>query len=312
MTKLDFSFGNAVFHFLRMGDSRGFLLRFTLVYGLIALVISVISTALQWPLYEIYLRMFTEGDGDFAGYTDEINAASLNANLVSLVLMPVALGVWVIFEAASQRRFMRGDGFGLRLGADEGRIAVVGLIWIALLIAAYIGFAILVAIVAGLAFAFGGAGVGIAMLVLVMLAGFGAFLWLFARLSPAGALTIRDQQIRFFEAWRVTKGRTWTLFLAYLMLFLIAAVIVLVFYGLLGGLAFVQLLPVLEEGVTPTPAQFVGVITQPAFWGPAVLIFLLMSLFNGLFVHALGGPAALAAKHDPDWLGPDSVPEVFT
>ncbi len=312
MTGPDFNFGNAAFHFLRADGPKGFVLRFALVYGLIALVLTVVSVALQWPLYEVYLRMLTEGDGDFVAYSDEINAASFNANLISLVLLPVSLGIWVVFEAASQRRFIRGDGFRLRLGADEGRMAVVGLIWIALLIAAYIAFAILAAIVAGIAFAFGGTGVGIAMLVLVMLAGFGGGLWLFARLSPAGALSIRDQQIRFFEAWRVTKGKTWTLFGAYLTLFLIAAFIALLLYGIIGGVALVQLLPLLEAGATPTPEQFVGVIVQPSFWGPAALVFFLMSMLNGVFVHALGGPAALAAKTDPSWIGPDSVPEVFT
>lgn len=312
MTGPDFSFGNAAFHFLRAGGPKGFVLRFALVYGIVALMLTIASVAQQWPLYEVYLRMLTEGDGDFVAYSDEINSASFSANIISLVLLPVSLGIWVMFEAASQRRFMRGDGFRLRLGADEGRMAVVGLIWIALLIAAYIGFAILVAIVAGLAFAFGGTGVGIALLVLVMLAGFGAFLWLFARLSPAGALTIRDQQIRFFEAWRVTKGKTWTLFGAYLTLFLIAAFIALVIYAILGAVAFAQLAPLMQDGAEPDAGAVIQVLSQPSFWGPAALVFFIMSMLNGVFVHALGGPAALAAKNDPSWIGPDSVPEVFT
>lgn len=311
MPRPDFTIGNAVLHIMRAGGPKGFVLRFALFYGLLSLMIGALSLWLQWPLYEVYLEMVTEGEGDFVAYSDEINAASMRANLVSLLLVPVSLGLWVIFEAASQRRYMRGDGFSLRLGADEGRMAVVGLIWVALLIAAYIVFLIPVAIVAGLSFAFGGAAVGIVMMIITLVAGFVVFLWLFARLSPAGALTIRDQQIRFFEAWRVTKGRAWPLFWAYFVLFLIVGFVVFVLYAIAGGVALAQFLPLMQDGAEPDAAAVMQVLSQPSVWGPAGLALVLNAVINGVFVHALGGPAALAAKHDPAWVGPDSVPEVF-
>ena len=37
--------------------------------------------------------------------------------------------VWAMFETASQRRYVRGEGFSLGFGADEARMMVVGLLW---------------------------------------------------------------------------------------------------------------------------------------------------------------------------------------
>lgn len=57
----------------------------------------------------------------------------------SVLIFLLGIQLWMVFETASLRRYMRADGFRLRVGAEEWRVLVVGLIWFGLLIAAYIG-----------------------------------------------------------------------------------------------------------------------------------------------------------------------------
>ncbi|MEX1251437.1 MAG: hypothetical protein WEA77_09615 [Hyphomonas sp.] len=132
----------AALHFLRTDGPRGFLMRFAFVYAAATLVMQVFGLWLQAPVYEIYLRAFAENDGDITAYADELNAVSLQSNLGSLLMLPVSLAIWVMFEGASQRRYIRAEGFRLRISADEGRLALVGLIWGALLIGGYFALAL--------------------------------------------------------------------------------------------------------------------------------------------------------------------------
>ena len=105
MTSMPFSFGNAVSHYSKTGGPGGFLWRFALTYALIGCVLQAVSVWLQWPLYEIYIRMFTEGGGDIDPYIDDINRASATTTLGALLVMPFGLLLWLMFEAASQRYF---------------------------------------------------------------------------------------------------------------------------------------------------------------------------------------------------------------
>lgn len=296
-----FSISNAITHFLWTPGPRGFLLGFVLAYILLTLTTQALSLFFQAETYAIYLQVFTEGGGDITPYIDEINAASMRANLGSLVLMPVALLAWAVFEGASQRRYIRGEGFRLRISADEGRLAVVALIWVALLIAGYIGLVIVVLVPLGIGALIGGIAIGGVLAVLFTLAGLIGMIWLFARLSPASALTIRDGQIRFFEAWRVTRPCSGGLFASYLLMILIISVINIVVIGLLLVLGLAILSPVLS-GVVESDAVLAA-MSQPGFWIPMVLGGLVLTAIAGVFTHAFAGPAALAAKTDPDWSG---------
>jgi hypothetical protein len=301
MTDAPFSAGRAATHFLSTEGPRGFLLRFALVYALLSLVLQVISGWVSAPIYAVYLRVFTEGGGDLTPYMDEINAASGQANLTSLALLPVSLALWVVFEAASQRRYIRADGFGLRLGADEGRLAIVGMIWFALLIAAYFALALAALIPGVIAGLVAGAVAGFAVGGIALTVGLVATTWLFARLSAASALTIRDQQIRFFESWTLTRGHGWSLTSSYLILFLVIIVVSLIVYGALFLLAFVLLFPVI--GTDPdavTSGVILAEIAKPGFWGPMALAMFLVLLVFGVFTHALGGPPALLVRRRTD------------
>ena len=219
MTGDSISLKGATTHFLHSQGPRGFLLRFVLVYAVLTLVLQGVGVWTQAPVYELYLRAIAGNDGDITPYADELSARSFRANIGALILLPFSLALWVLFEAASQRRYLRAEGFSLKLGADEGRLAVVGLIWFALLIAGYLALvlgAVIPGVIVGLAV---GAAAGALLGGGIFLIGLVAALYLFARLSPAAPLTIRDRQIRFFESWNLTRGHGWSLAGSYFVLF---------------------------------------------------------------------------------------------
>ncbi len=287
----------AATHFLRTEGPRGFLLRFALVYAVFALILQAISLWTQAPLYEIYVRAFTENDGDISPYMDEMNAVSMQTNLASLVMLPISLALWVLFEAASQRRYIRAEGFRLALGADEGRLAVVGLIWFALLIVGYLGLlfaALIPGLIVGLV---AGAPLGFVVGGIVFLAGFVIALYLFARLSAASALTIRDNQIRFFESWQLTKGHGWRLAGSYFLLFAAFLILSLIVYGLVIFVGFALLAPAIDSSAGSETANAVlSVMGDPTFWAPISLLMFLVLMMQSVFSHALGGPAALVVR----------------
>jgi hypothetical protein len=309
MRQLDFNFGNALMHFNRTGGPKGFLWKFVLGYAGLSLLIQLISYWFQAPIYALYYRIFTEGGGDISAYLPEINAVSMRANLVSLFVLPFALLLWVMFEAASQRRYMRGEAFRLRLGADEGRIFVVGLFWVMLAIGGYIGLLFLIIIPALLGMAFGPVVSGILVLI-GLLAGMALALWFFARFSPASAMTIRDGQIRFFEAWRATRGRGLALVGIVLVQWLLMALLMGIPLAIGAVIGVTQLGPLFADGA-PSWEVLTGAMTAPGFWVPMLVVGLLTGLLGASLFHIAAGPAALAAKTDPNWVGQPGVTDTF-
>lgn len=299
MTSGKTDLNGATLHFLRTQGPGGFLLRFALVYAAATLAMQILGLWLQAPIYEIYLRAFVENDGDITAYADELNAASMQSNLGTLLMLPASLAIWVVFEGASQRRYIRAEGFRLRIGADEGRLALVGLIWGALLFGGYIALAFAAAIPGLIVGAIAGVLAGVLVGLLVFIIGVVAALWLFARLSPASALTIRDRQIRFFEAWNVTKGNGWGLTGSYFVLLVCFLILSLVAYGVVGVLGFAMIAPTIDSSAGADTADAVlATVAQPSFWGPMAFAMFLLMMVQSIFAHALGGPAAWVVRQD--------------
>lgn len=305
MKHLEFNFGNALLHFARTGGPKGFLLKFALAYFAVQLVVQAVSIVLQWPVYEAYMGLM-DPDADPEAVMEEVMAVSMRSNIVSILMMPIGLLVWVVFEAANQRRYMRAEGFRLALGPDEGRIFVVGLIWFAMLIALYIGLVIVMVVpLALIGISGGGAGAGLFM-ILIMLVTFFAFFYFLVRWSPAAAMTVRDENIRFFESWRVTRGRFWTLFGANLVIWLGFIAFTLVVYGIAAAIVVPQVLPVANAD-----GDVAAVLRQPSVWGPLIPLGVAYLFSYGFFLHIMSGPAALAAKTDPDWVGQPGIADTF-
>lgn len=306
----DFSLGNAITHFTKTGGPRGFLLPFMLSYAALGLVSQAMSLWIQRDVYAVYVRMVIEG-GDITSYTDELNRASMQANLGTLLMLPVAFLFWVVFEAASQRRYMRGEGFRLQVGADEGRLAVVALVWCALFVAFYLGLIITMLVPLGIGMLTGGAAVAVVLMIVCVFGALAVMLWLVARLSPAAALTIRDRQIRVFEAWAVTRGKGGQLFLAYLILMIAIGLIQMIGYGFLFLIGYLMFAPQIDGGSLSADAVL-AMMAGPGFLGPMMALGFGMLMMVAATAHIFGGPAALAARTDPGWSGEAGVAGAFS
>ncbi|MEO1407772.1 MAG: hypothetical protein AAFV54_14985, partial [Pseudomonadota bacterium] len=200
--------------------------------------------------------------------------------------------------------------FRLRLGGDEWRLFVVYLIWLAFMIVYYMLIAIIAVTFSGGAGPSFEAGRNAGPVVGLLIIAFSA-VWVFlaVRFAPAGALTVRDRAIRFRSAWRVTRGRFWTLFGSYLVL----VVAVFLFYLLLAvafGLLYSSLLAA-GLAASDNPNGSLGVFGSPGMLISFGLLYLCCFFAYGWFVFVWAGPAALAARTDPERASMDNPAAAF-
>lgn len=310
MNTLEFSVGNAMGHFNKTGGPKGFLWRFALAYALCAIVVQGLSMYLMAPIYAAAFNPLVMEDPDLMDQVMLENTGRIAIGY--LVAFVAGILLWMMFEASSQRRYMRAEGFSLKLGADEGRLLVVGLFWIGLIIALYIAMFLLMLIPISLGLALGSDGAVITALVIfvIFVAYFVLAIWVMVRFSPAAALTVRDRKIRFGSAWRVTKGKVWTLIGSWLVLGLIVVVVMMVLYMVFAVTAVMSLMPVMQSG-SDDPAEVIAAFATPGFIIPAIIFGLVYMGLAGAMMHVFGGPAALAAKTDPNWTDTDAINETF-
>ncbi len=164
--------------------------------------------------------------GADSSFGDRAGALNLLAPIYGLNLVMALIGI--VLYAAAMRAVLRpqADAFGfLRVGADELRLLILLLIFGVGSVALLIAWAVIVGLVtAGVAA--GTDSVGPA----VVLAFFGflavALVWIFliVRFSLAFPLTLYRRSLAVGEAWRLSRGRFWTLFGAALLITLIGGV----------------------------------------------------------------------------------------
>lgn len=148
------------------------------------------------------------------------------------------LGI-VIYAAAFRAVIVPGQpGFAfLKLGMDE---LLLGILAILFLIAACVAFVVatvvIVIITASLGYGVGATGVAVAVAIISAILLWCAAIWIEVRLSLAFPLTLMRGRLVVGEAWRVTRGRFWTLFGAYLVGALVIVVLsAVVFLPVMGS-----------------------------------------------------------------------------
>lgn len=316
-----FSFDNAAFHFLRTDGPPGFLLKHLIVYAIGIIVIAVLSFYAFRPILEAYVQAFAMiSQGASEAQVQQILGEELLGNLGRVGLgylgMLVVYAVfWSMMECAVLRRYVREEGYSIGWGDDEWRMLVIGLIWMASVIAAYIaliiGMLILIAPISLIA----GDNPALAGLwgVIVVIALLLVWLYFAVRLSPAGAMTISDRKVAFFDAWGATKGRFWPLLGAFIVLGLILYVGILILYfvgafavlgAALSGMDLAQ--------VEQDPDAVLGAFASPAVWIPIALIYFAMLVYQGFWQYAWAGIPSLAAKTDPRTGGMHDAADNFT
>lgn len=128
----------------------------------------------------------------------------------------------------------RGWFLGLKLGPDELR-----LLWVVIAVTVLVAIPYVLgagAIVAGAAF-FGQSLVGGLVIFAGFLTFFGLMIWLGVRFTPAAAMTVGDKRISIFRAFALSKGRAWSIFGAYAILYLIVVVLYLLVAGIIVAIA---------------------------------------------------------------------------
>lgn len=315
-----FSFDLAAFHFAKAEGPPGFLVKFLLTYGVGVILIGLLGFYALQPLIEAYIQAFAMmAQGASERQVNEFMGQTLlnsvgRIGLGYLLMLVVYAAFWSMMESAILRRYVREEGFSLRWGADEWRMLAVGVIWIVSFIVAYIaliiGLLVLVVPVGmafqdnpGLTFLWGG----------IAMAGFlVAWAYFAVRLSPAGAMTIRDQSVVYFGAWGASKGRFWTMFGAFLVLGVILYIGILVLY-LIGAFTVAG---IVLSAVDSSPGQADPDVVMAAFANPAVLapiaiLYLIMLVYQGFWQYCWAGIPALAAKTDPRTGGLHDAADAF-
>jgi len=309
-----FSFDGALMFAFRAAHARSFLWMFPLAF---AGVFTVFSLAILIFAKDDFVQVFqtiemleqaSVGQDD----PQAVFAAILGAMqpLVGWAIF-ATLGSWIIwamFEAASQRRYIRDEKFSLGFGGDELRIMGVGACWAILQTLFTVLPAMMVFnslfdmfdwveagaseedLINNIVGPFMGA-LGLSLLMFLV------YVFFATRLAPCFALTIKDREFRFFDAWNVSRGRFWPILGAYVIIAVIGGIVVSILDQLLEIPLMFAMTPAFEN--VRTGEEIVGALMSGGVL-VALAIYMVARLFlSGLLMHVGGAPAAFAARHDP-------------
>ena len=136
-------------------------------------------------------------------------------------------------------------------------------------------------------------------------------LWLCARFSPAAALTVRDRKIQFGQAWRVTRGKAWTIVGSWIVLGLILSVVFFVIYLIFVVAIVASLMPMISGLESEDPSVVFRALFAPGVLIPGALLLVAMVFLQACGMHIYSGPAALAARTDPEWADHQAIDDTF-
>ena len=309
-----FSFDTAFRHFLNGKGPKGFMWKYILAYTVVLGVGYIAFFALFFSgMTEQITNLIELEESGREPELQDVFGFILPFLLTIPLTMAFTLAFMSVFESMAQRFYIRGEGLGLRLGADELRVAAVYCIWAAI----WLALTLLVL------------GVSVALIAPTLIEALnapssappdinpGPILLMFpvtiivslvacfigVRLSPAAAMTIRDRKIRFFSAWGATKGRFWPMVGAFLVIYMIG-------YAIMMGVQIVAM-PIMMGMIMSQGESFVG-MTEPdpealfSAISPAIFImFGVMSLFGAVssafMQYGFAGVTSKAALTDPNW-----------
>ncbi|MCA8902249.1 MAG: hypothetical protein KDA53_13490 [Hyphomonas sp.] len=313
-----FSFDRALGFPFRAAHAKTFPWIYGVAYALVNLVV---FGAVMFLARGAFVKFFAAAEALEDAQIDEDHPAEVFGAVFGLFgpLVPwmVVMGlaswvIWAMFQSASMRRYIRDENFSLRFGGDETRMMVLGLLWFLM---GLVIWALPMAMMFGGIFSAVSAGIQGDLtedeMVLRMMGGifggmgimallFPVYVFFATRLAPSFALTIKEGELKFQDAFNVSRGRFWPILGAFLILAvgggMIVAVVEQVFQFVLMG----SMMPTMEslEGAD-TPEEVLSAILRPGVLIPfGIYVFISVGL-RGVLQHVAGAPAAFAARHDP-------------
>tara|TARA_R110001599_G_scaffold66509_6_gene188014 strand:+ start:7148 stop:8128 length:981 start_codon:yes stop_codon:yes gene_type:complete len=308
-----FSFEGALSNAFRAAHVRSFPWIFATVYAFVVLVFFLIVGFLSRNAVVEFVQAveaLENASPDTADPREIMSRVFGTLTPFFPVVANVAIGSWVIwavFEAASQRRYVRDESFSIGFGADEIRMMVTGLLWTLLNIACFLpllfilfgsGSSLLNQALDGqsatsmegeiIATVFGSFGL------MVLL--FPVYVFFATRLSPCFAMTIKDRRIVLFDAWNVSRGRFWPILGAFVII------------AIAGGVVSSIVDQAFQFGLMSLMSRFADVqsaeeamqlVYSPTFLVPLAFYVFASAFMSALQQHFNGAPAAFAARHDP-------------
>jgi len=224
---------------------------------------------------------------------------------------------WIIIvsvETAFHKNTLHGidhGAFPLRFGVPELRVMlaqfVVYMIVNGVYMAAYFAFIIILLIFVGIGSVLSptlGAILGTVFGIIGLIAMLGVVLFALARLAPAAALSVRDNEIRLLEGWKLTKTMYWPMIGSYMILWLIGYTVIMVIFLIFAFVAFSD--PALYDGFANisenNPEAFSDAISQllsnPRVYIPLIFGTMITSLMTFILYTATWGVANHAVALD--------------
>lgn len=309
-----FDVGKAIFWGFKSPTNRNFIIRLLLW-----------TTVLFLIVYAIFGRGFIAGYAELLQSTYDVEQSNdpeaamalfgvMGRWFSSMILMMLA--GWAIFasaETAYHKNALHGIDHGfipLRFGVQELSVMLVQLVVYICVMGAYMagGLALILVVLLGAAFS------GISEILGAILAGLlgivGFVVWIAAlflvsvRLAPAAAMTVRDGEIRIFQAWSLTKPYFWPMLGSFLIVFLVGYVLIYVVMILFIMLAFGDTAAIeIFSGVSnENPEEVFGAMKE-LMKTPRVILFLvtgMISYFTVMWLWYLGlwGVSNMAVQVD--------------
>lgn len=303
-----FSFEQAFKFCIKAPGWKSFAWKYILAYGLVTFTIYAIFTALT---FSSTFGAFTDPaaiEADPEAFAEEI----LSGMIWVLAFVPVYLIGWLaltsVFEAAALRFYIRQEKFSLRFGRDELRVAMVLLIWVGCgfllwLVMAGSIFAVLAPMVLDPASVETG-DFPFQILLIFPLMFILCFVFAFfgVRFGPASAITIRDNEIKFFKAWKTTKGRFWSLVGAYFIIGLIMYGVLFAVQILTMPFMMMSMFKNMDDILRGTDPQAAMMASMGTMYFVMMGVQMFLSTFGTAFMHyACCGITSKAALTDPNW-----------
>lgn len=226
------------------------------------------------------------------------------AQLILLYLLFLVL--YCVLLTAAQRAVLRPEESGfayLRLGADElrqiGLSIFLGIVFSVVYLVATLILGIIAIAVGGVGAGAGGAGAetgfGLGM-ILGVIAVLCLMLYLWVRVSLAFPLTLLRRRFVLGEAWRLSRGRFWTLLGGYLVLMITVIVISILVSLLVQGDYWAQMIGGDFMDPATQEAMQAEMEAQYSFGPQMVLSLVLGAVIGGLMIALTGGGLASAAR----------------